>query len=722
MGLLPFCYPPGDFFMRRLFLCAAVSFAMLPLAAAELPRFDEGRLAEIPQRMEQFVSEGQIAGAVTLVATKDRVVHLAAVGKADLASGRAMEPDAIFRVASMTKPITSTALMQLVEQGKLAIDDPVMKHIPAFAGQKVKQGGTLTPALSQREREEARPVTIRDVVTHTAGLATSPGGAAPQGATIEEISNAIGKLPLEFAPGSKWQYSSGITIAGRLIEIASGESYADYLRRHIFEPLKMKDSTFQLSAEQAKRVATTYQPGKEKGLLEAVTISDPTGARTPNPSGGLYSTAADMARFYQCILNGGGFDGVRLLSEKSVAEMTRIHTPGIVTGFTPGNGWGLGWCVVEKPQAVTRLLSPGTYGHGGAWGTQGWVDPRRGLIFVLMIQRQNFGNSDASNVRDAFTEAALTAYRGTEYPTAKFFEYHGYKQAVELKRGNVRAVLCPEVGGRPLEFSIDGKNSLRLDEQEGQPRAAGRPPTVSAGRFDIGPEMTTPAHPKLFAGPWTAEITSEYSVRLVSQKDDNTGVQLIRDFELKAATSGRGVLDCKQTIVNVSREVKEYCHWGRSFAIGGGICLIPLEGKSRFPSKYALYEDGGLINVKATDDNIRERDGFLEILGPPRKPKLGFDSYAGWLAYVMPGDLLFVKRFATYPDRVYNEAAGLTISVWYPQGNRVELEPIGPRERLEPGQAASFTEEWHLQPFAFPASGEKVDLVKLRAAVESQAK
>jgi CubicO group peptidase (beta-lactamase class C family) len=695
--------------------CPLLSFALFVIgftltAVAEQPRFDEARLSQIPSRMEQLIQEGQISGAVTLVATKGRVVHLAATGKADMASGRAMEPDAIFRVASMTKPITSTALMMLIEQGKLAVDDPVAKHIPAFAGQKLKDGTA------------ARPVTIRDIMTHTAGLATSPGTGLGQDPSLAQISDAIGKLPLEFAPGTKWQYSSGITIAGRLIEIASGESYADYLKRHIFEPLGMKDSTFQLARAQAKRLAVTYKPGKEKGLLEAVEIPDPTAARTPGPSGGLYSTAADMARFYQAILNGGTLDNVRLLSPQSTAEMLKIHTPEIVTGFTPGNGWGLGWCVVEKPQGVTRLLSSGTFGHGGAWGTQGWIDPQRGLIFVLMIQRSNFGNSDASNVRDAFTEAAVTAYRGSESASAKFIEYHGYKQAVELRRGDVRAVLCPEVGGRPLEFSIGGKNVLYLDEQEGKP-TNGRPPAVTAGRFDFGPEMTTPSHPKLFGGEWTAEISGEHSARLISQRDDNTGVQLIRDFELKATTGGGAPwLSCKQTIVNVSNEVKEYCHWGRSFAQGGGICVIPLEGKSRFPGKYALYEEGSTINVKAKDDNIRERDGYLEILGPPRKPKLGFDSYAGWLAYLMPGDLLFVKRFATYPDRVYNEAAGLTISVWYPPGNRVELEPIGPRERLEPGQAASFTEEWHVQSYPFPKNGEQIDLGKLRKEVDALSK
>jgi CubicO group peptidase (beta-lactamase class C family) len=689
--------------------CCIYSLALMCLAIAvgksEQPRFDQDRLAEIPRVMQLFVEKGEISGAVTLVATKDRVVHLAAIGKADVANGREMEPDAIFRVASMTKPITATALMMLVEQGKLAIDDPVAKHIAVFERQRLKDGGP------------ARLVTIRDIVTHTAGLATSPG-AGNLDRSLAEIADAIGRAPREFPPGSKWQYSSGLTIAGRLIEIASGESYAEYLRRHIFEPLKMSDSTFRLTPVQAKRLATTYKPGKEKGLLEAVDIPDPTSERTPNPSGGLFSTAADMARFYQCILNGGELEGARLLSEKSALEMTRIHTPGITTGFTPGNGWGLGWCIVEKPQGVTRLLSPGTYGHGGAWGTQGWVDPARGLVLVLMIQRTGFGNSDASTIRDAFTEVAITAHQGSERPDAKFIEYHGYKQAVELKLGETRAVLCPEVGGRPLEFSIRGQNSLFLDEQEGQP-LNGRQPAVTAGRFDFGPEMTTPSHPKLFAGRWSAEITGARSARLISQKDDNTGVQLIRDFELQGSNKVAH-LSCKQTIINISSEPKEYCHWGRSFAVGGGICLIPLEGKSRFPSKYALYEDRGIINVAGKDDNIRERDGFLEILAAPRKPKLGFDSYAGWLAYVMPGDLLFVKRFKTYPDRVYNEAAGLTISVWYPPGNRVELEPIGPRERLAPGEAASFTEEWYLQDYPFPKTGERVDLGKLRAVVEGQ--
>jgi len=302
-------------------------------------------------------------------------------------------------------------------------------------------------------------------------------------------------------------------------------------------------------------------------------------------------------------------------------------------------------------------------------------------------------------------------------PQARVVESHGYTKAIELTIGDARAVLCPEAGGRVLEFSRGGKDAMWFDPEEAKLKP-GQGERSSAGRFDFGPELTTPSHPKLWSGEWTGEITGECSARLTSQKDEASGVQLIRDFEL---TNKAGVprLDCKQTIVNISREPKEYCHWGRSFSPGGGICLIPLAGKSRFPSKYAMYEEGATINVRPTDEQIRERDGFLEILAPPRKPKLGFDSQAGWLAYAMPGGTLFVKRFAVHPDRVYSEAAGLTISVWYPPGARIELEPIGPRERLAPGEKASFTEEWLLLEHPYPTPGEKIDLAKLRQQVEA---
>ncbi|MBY0231441.1 MAG: DUF4380 domain-containing protein [Gemmataceae bacterium] len=295
-------------------------------------------------------------------------------------------------------------------------------------------------------------------------------------------------------------------------------------------------------------------------------------------------------------------------------------------------------------------------------------------------------------------------------PTARVVESHGYKKAIELKLGKTRAVLCPESGGRVLEYSVEGKDAMWFDEAE-----KGKKGGSSAGRFDYGPELVVAPHPKTWGGEWSAGIKGA-TVTLTGP--DEAGLRLTRAFRLVKHGDNVG-LSCKQMMENTSKETKEVCHWGRSFSPAGGICVIPLGDRpSRFPSKYAMYEDGAIINVRDKDEKIRERDGCLEILGPPRKPKLGFDSYAGWLAYAMPNDTLFVKRFPAYPDRVYNEAAGLTLSVWCPANKMIELEPIGPRERLKPGESASFTEDWWLLPHPFPKKGERLDLKALKAKVE----
>jgi len=303
-------------------------------------------------------------------------------------------------------------------------------------------------------------------------------------------------------------------------------------------------------------------------------------------------------------------------------------------------------------------------------------------------------------------------------PAARVSAFHGYTQAIEMKLGNARAILCPQAGGRVLEFSIDGNNAMFLDdaEKKWQP---GNPGPITAGRFDYGPELTVIAHPKAWSGEWSAEIVGN-SAKLTSPREEAAGIQVVREFQFIEHDKSVG-LSCKQTLINVAKDTREVCHWGRSFSPGGGICVIPLGDRpSRFPSKYAMYEESAVINVRDTDDQIRVRDGFLEILAPPRKPKLGFDSYAGWIGYLMPNNTLFVKRFATYPDRVYNEAAALTLSVWYPTGPRIEIEPIGPRERLKPGDSASFTESWWLLSHPFPKKGEKIDLKSLGGQVAQQ--
>jgi len=354
--------------------------------------------SDIAAAMQQYIKDHQISGAVTLAARNGKVVHHAAHGLADVDTQRQMKKDTMFWIASMTKPITATAVLILQDDGKLSVDDPASKYLPAFKNSKLASG-----------EPPSRPVTIRDLMTHTSGVA-GPGRMEGQ-PTLAEIAENIATRPLQFEPGSKWKYGNGLTVCGRIIEIVSGKSYQDFLAERIFKPLGMKDTTFYPDAEQRKRFATLYQPGKDGKPFEPAVAwfvsYDPQVRRAPNPSGGLASTTSDLFRFYQAILNGGELDGRRIVSENAVKQMTTIHTGDLVTGFTPGNGWGLGWCVVRHPQGVTDMLKPGTFGHGGAFGTQGWVDPERDMIFVLMIQRTRFGNADGSDIRGTFQRLAI---------------------------------------------------------------------------------------------------------------------------------------------------------------------------------------------------------------------------------------------------------------------------------------------------------------------------
>jgi hypothetical protein len=304
---------------------------------------------------------------------------------------------------------------------------------------------------------------------------------------------------------------------------------------------------------------------------------------------------------------------------------------------------------------------------------------------------------------------------------ARVVSFYGYDDCIRLTNPNTQVTLCPAAGGRILEYALNGKNALYLAPgNEGWSYARDKTGgSMTAGRFDIGPEQTIPKHPQLWMGRWSGEITGPRSARLTSVKDSSTGVQLIRDFTLDKRTSQ---LQCKQTIKNISSDTKEYCHWSRTFALGGGICLIPLTRPSRFPHGYVMYESGPAINFRPEDPHIRTRDGFLEITAAPKFPKLGMDTNAGWFAYLMKNDLMFVKQFPTYPNRVYNEVAGLTMSIWYPDRPMCELEPIGPREKLAPGRSASFTETWWLLPQAFPKDGQQLNIKKVAAKVARETK
>ena len=310
-----------------------------------------------------------------------------------------MVPETMFWIASMTKPITATAVMMMEEQGRLSVDDPVSKYIPEFAELKNAAGENVT-------------VTIRQCLTHSSGLSDVPLAETANVTTLQDLMPRIAAKPVDFPPGSKWAYcQTGINTAARIVEVVSGELFPTFLQKHLFDPLGMKDTTFYPTADQVLRIATSYRR-TPAGALEKVGISflggksltDPN--RYPRANGGLFSTAGDYLKFARMILSGGELDGHHYLKPESVAKMTTVQSGDLKTGFTPGNGWGLGWCVIREPQGVSATLSPGTFGHGGAYGTQVWLDPVKKRIHLLMVQRADFPNSDDSDVRKCFHEAA----------------------------------------------------------------------------------------------------------------------------------------------------------------------------------------------------------------------------------------------------------------------------------------------------------------------------
>jgi CubicO group peptidase (beta-lactamase class C family) len=297
-------------------------------------------------------------------------------------------------------------VMMLEGEGKLSVDDPVAKYIPELASLKTTDG---KPAK----------VTIRHLLTHTSGMAEISSEQARQAKTLADVIPMYASQPLKFTPGERWVYcQSSINTAARVVEVVSGRPFPEFLDERLFGPLKMTDTTFYLREEQLPRLAAPYRR-TDAGELEAAENfillgKSPTSRdRFPAANGGLFSTAADYVKFCQLILAGGELDGRRYLKPESVAKMTTLQTGELTTGFTPGNGWGLGWCVIRKPQGPSEALSPGSFGHGGAYGTQAWIDPVQGRIYLLMVQRANFPNADASDVRRTFQKVAAEALAET---------------------------------------------------------------------------------------------------------------------------------------------------------------------------------------------------------------------------------------------------------------------------------------------------------------------
>jgi CubicO group peptidase (beta-lactamase class C family) len=413
---------------------AADGLTARQVGQARAAGLDPDKLPVLRAELQRFVDTNQIAGAVTVIGRRGHVGSVEAVGLRDREAKAPMTADTIFRMASMTKMVTAVAVMMLEDDGKLAVEDDVEKHLPEFRGLKLisrREGDTITLV------DPPRKITIRDLLTHTSGMRCQPpAGFADIGRKkdrpLSEAVIAYSQQPLETPPGATWRYcGTAFETLGRVIEVASGKSYEAFLRQRLLGPLGMKDTTFRLTAAQARRLAANYNKEGE-GAAAHIVRAENQGARVgdpvvyTNPGGGLYSTANDYARLLQMLLDKGQARGRALLKPETWAKLTRVHyqpsdiklpapppkagePPKAPVGFSAGLGMGLGVQVVMTPAGVSEALTPGSFGHGGAHGTQGWVDPGNDAFYLLMIQRQGFGNGDQSDVRRAFQRLGAAA-------------------------------------------------------------------------------------------------------------------------------------------------------------------------------------------------------------------------------------------------------------------------------------------------------------------------
>lgn len=375
-------------------LLAALSLLSRPAWA------DDKAPNPIAATLQPFVDSHVLAGAVTLVASRDKVLDVSTVGYADVAAKKPMAPDDLFWIASMSKPITSAALMMLVDEGKVNVDEPVEKYLPEFAGQMFiaeKDGDHVLL------RKPQHPITVKNILSHTSGLAFASPIEKP---TLDLFPLATrvrsyASQPLQFEPDSKYQYSNeGINTAGRIIEVVSGKKYEDFLDERLFKPLGMKDTTFWPDAAQIARIAKSYRGNKDKSDIEETNVGqlkyplDDRQNREPMPAGGLFSTAADIGRFGQMLLRGGEYDGKRYLSEAALKAMTSKQTPAALK-----DGYGFGYAV-----------NGATFGHGGAYSTNLSVDPQTGLVLVFMVQNAGWRNDDGKKILPEFTKAAVQTF------------------------------------------------------------------------------------------------------------------------------------------------------------------------------------------------------------------------------------------------------------------------------------------------------------------------
>src|SRR5690606_15541514 len=350
-----------------------------------------------------------IAGVVTWVARRGEVVHESAYGMADIEAQRPMTPDSYFYVYSMTKPITSVALLMLYEEGRFQLGDPVARYLPELANLKLYAGEGAGGRMVLRD--PARQPTIEDVFRHTAGFLYGPAGnrsidaayreADVMGGTLADLTTRLGKLPLAYEPGTQWVYSVSHDVQARLVEVLSGMPFDQFVQRRIFEPLGMKESVFGRPDALKDQFAVIYSAG-EDGKLAPTGALDAPGAATRVLGGfSISSTASDYGRFAQMLVNSGELDGARILSRKTIDLMDSNHLPAGVArgsaggGAAAGEGYGLGVRVVIDPAQAGNLTSAGTFGWSGAAGTHFFVDRAEDLVAVFMVQRMGGADGPA---------------------------------------------------------------------------------------------------------------------------------------------------------------------------------------------------------------------------------------------------------------------------------------------------------------------------------------
>jgi CubicO group peptidase (beta-lactamase class C family) len=413
-------------FLRRsgvLLLAVALTAASLPSDKPEAVGLSSERLQRINQMIQRYIDGGEITGAITMVSRRGKVAHFEAQGQMDLETKAPMRKDAIFRIASMSKPITAVAILILMEEGRLRLTDPVSRFIPEFKDTKVAiETAPYRPAANGQPARDAayytmpaeRAITIRDLLTHTSGLESGTLGnrigarMSPRNPSfnLEKYVPTLGQVPLDFQPGSRWSYSllAGMETLGRIVEVASGMTFDQFLKQRLFDPLEMSDTTFVPSDAQLVRAVTLYDG--RAGTLVRIETPGWLSTKTLFSGGGGLSTAEDYMRFGQMLANGGVLNGKRILGPRTVDLMAANHVGELYSGTggsVKGLGFGLGVDVVLDNAASGRRVSNGTFAWGGAFGTYFWVDRKEALVGVLMVQEP------VNSLRTDFQNAVMQA-------------------------------------------------------------------------------------------------------------------------------------------------------------------------------------------------------------------------------------------------------------------------------------------------------------------------